>query len=207
MTKKKLPKNNRKLYKDTFCFPKNFLECCNKLNVYKYIQFAILWIISKINKQKSKNMYVRVSHHKYKFLKMVFLILFYNTFWSIKCGEYKIFGLLLHHGQGGGHQEDPPQVPQPEVFTMFWRAQKCYFWTYLWSPEDFFLAALSSSRSLVVHWSVGPLSVGHSCEKWPLECWRVIKTYLPTYLWDSSDICDSCDSSDSNDSSNKKLCD
>ena len=50
-------------------------------------------------------------------------------------------------------------------------------------------------------------------KKWPLEYWKVIKTYLPTYLGDSSDsseTCDSfdsCDSSDSSDSSKKNLCD
>ena len=41
-------------------------------------------------------------------------------------------------------------------------------------------------------------------KKWPLEYCKVIKTYLPTYLWDSSDtsdICDICDSSDNSDSS------
>ena len=38
-------------------------------------------------------------------------------------------------------------------------------------------------------------------KKWPLEYRKVIKTYLPTYLWDSSDSSDSCDSSDSGDSS------
>ena len=92
-----------------------------------------------------------------------------------------------------------------------------------------FLAALSSSWSLVVRPSVGR-SVGRSVgpsvgpsvmfvKKWPLEYWKVIKTYLPTYLWDSSDssdicdICDSCDSidisdsSDSSDSSDTKCCD
>ena len=51
-------------------------------------------------------------------------------------------------------------------------------------------------------------------KKWHLEYCKVIKTYLPTHLWDSidsSDICDSfdsCDSrdsSDSNDSSDKKI--
>ena len=57
---------------------------------------------------------------------------------------------------------------------------------------------------------------------WPLEYCKVIKTYPPTYLWDSSDssdICESCDScdssdksdssdsSDSSESSNKRLCD
>ena len=43
-------------------------------------------------------------------------------------------------------------------------------------------------------------------KKWLLEYQQVIKTYLPTYLWDSSDsseISDSLDSSDSNDSSEK----
>ena len=56
-------------------------------------------------------------------------------------------------------------------------------------------------------------------KKWPLQNQKVIKTYLPTYLWESSDSsdiynsCDSCDSSDSSDisdiseSSDKKLCD
>ena len=50
-------------------------------------------------------------------------------------------------------------------------------------------------------------------KKWPLEYWKVIKTYLPTYLWDSSDSsdiydsCDGSDSSDSSDSSDKKCCD
>ena len=39
-------------------------------------------------------------------------------------------------------------------------------------------------------------------KKWPLEYQKVIKTYLPTYLWDSSDSSDSHDSSDSSDSSN-----
>ena len=40
-------------------------------------------------------------------------------------------------------------------------------------------------------------------KKWPLEYQKVIKTYLPTYLWDSSDksdICNSCDSCASSDS-------
>ena len=68
-------------------------------------------------------------------------------------------------------------------------------------------------------------SVGRSVmfvKKWPLEYQKVIKTYLPSYLWDSSDSSDSCDScdscddcdssyssysSDSSDSSNRKLCD
>ena len=53
-------------------------------------------------------------------------------------------------------------------------------------------------------------------KNWPLEYWKVIKTYLPIYLWDSSDSCDSSDSnnssengdsSDSSDSSNEKFCD
>ena len=34
-------------------------------------------------------------------------------------------------------------------------------------------------------------------KKWPLEYQKVIKTYLPTYLWDSSDSHDRSDSSDS----------
>ena len=34
-------------------------------------------------------------------------------------------------------------------------------------------------------------------KKWRLEYQKLIKTYLPTYLWDGSDISDSCDSSDS----------
>ena len=34
-------------------------------------------------------------------------------------------------------------------------------------------------------------------KKWPLEYQKVVKTYLPTYLCDSSDISDSCDSYDS----------
>ena len=47
-------------------------------------------------------------------------------------------------------------------------------------------------------------------KKWPLEYQKAIKTYLPTYIWDSSDSsessdscdsCDICDSSDSSDSS------
>ena len=37
-------------------------------------------------------------------------------------------------------------------------------------------------------------------KKWILEYKKVIKTYLPTYLWDSSDSSDSCDSYDSSDS-------
>ena len=40
--------------------------------------------------------------------------------------------------------------------------------------------------------------------KWPLEYKKVIKTYLLTYLRDSSDSCDShdnCDSRDGSDSS------
>ena len=44
-------------------------------------------------------------------------------------------------------------------------------------------------------------------KKWPLEYQKVIKPYLPTYLWDSSDSsdsCDSCDSSDSSDSSDSR---
>ena len=70
-----------------------------------------------------------------------------------------------------------------------------------------FLAALSSSRSLVVGqlvgWSVGR-SVRRSVmfvKKWPLEYQKVIETYLCTYLQDSSDSSDSSYSSDSSDSS------
>ena len=59
-------------------------------------------------------------------------------------------------------------------------------------------------------------------KKWALEYQKLIETYLPTYLWDSSDIsdgsdiCDSSDysdsndysdSSDSSDSSDKQFCD
>ena len=59
--------------------------------------------------------------------------------------------------------------------------------------------------ALEVQLLVGP-SIGRSMmfvKKWPLEYQKVIKTYLPTYLCDSSDSsnssdsCDSCDSSDS----------
>ena len=55
-------------------------------------------------------------------------------------------------------------------------------------------------------WSVGP-SGGPSVmfvKNLPLEYLKVIKTYLPTYLWDRSDSCDSSDSSDSSDNSDKK---
>ena len=47
-------------------------------------------------------------------------------------------------------------------------------------------------------------------KQWPLEYQKVIKSYLPTYLWDNGDSCDSSDSSvgiDSSDSSDKKCCD
>ena len=72
-----------------------------------------------------------------------------------------------------------------------------------------FLAALSSSRRLVVCLLVGllvGLSVGQEgfVKKWLVEYQMVTKTYLPTYRWDSSDSsdsCDSCDGSDSSDSS------
>ena len=56
-----------------------------------------------------------------------------------------------------------------------------------------FLAALSSSS-----WSVRQL-VRPSVmfvKKWPLEYQKVIKTYLPTYLWGSSDRSEICDSSE-----------
>ena len=43
-------------------------------------------------------------------------------------------------------------------------------------------------------------------EKWPLEYQQVIKIYLPTYLWDSSDSSDSRGSSDSSDSSDRIYC-
>ena len=45
--------------------------------------------------------------------------------------------------------------------------------------------------------SVGPMVM--FVKKWPLEYCKVINTYLPTYLLDSSDssdISDSCNSSD-----------
>ena len=71
--------------------------------------------------------------------------------------------------------------------------------------QTVFLAAQSSSRTTVVgplvRWSVG-LLVRPSVmfvKRWPLE--YVIKIYLPTYLWDSSDSSDSWDSSNSSDSS------
>ena len=51
----------------------------------------------------------------------------------------------------------------------------------------------------LVGWSVRPLVM--FVKKWPLEYQKVIKTYLLTYLQDSSDCSDSCDSRDSNDSS------
>ena len=38
-------------------------------------------------------------------------------------------------------------------------------------------------------------------KKGPLDYQKVIKTYLPTYIWDRSVIIDSCDSSDISDSS------
>ena len=38
-------------------------------------------------------------------------------------------------------------------------------------------------------------------KKWPLEYQKLIKTYLPTYLWDSSDSSDSSESGESRDSS------
>ena len=42
-------------------------------------------------------------------------------------------------------------------------------------------------------------------KKWPLEYQKVIKTYLPTFLWDSSDSSDSGDSSDGSDSQRQQL--
>ena len=38
-------------------------------------------------------------------------------------------------------------------------------------------------------------------KKWPLEYHKVIKSYLPTYLWDSSESSESSYSSNSSDSS------
>ena len=38
-------------------------------------------------------------------------------------------------------------------------------------------------------------------KKWPLQYWTVTKTYLPSYICDSSAGSDTSDSSDSNDSS------
>ena len=61
-----------------------------------------------------------------------------------------------------------------------------------------FLAAQSSYRSLVVCPSVRCVMF---VKKWPLKYQKVIKTYLPTYLWDSSDGSDSPDSFDRSDSS------
>ena len=63
-----------------------------------------------------------------------------------------------------------------------------------------FLTAQSSSRSLVVGRSVC-LSVGRPLwKKWPLVYQMLIKSYLPSYLCDSSDSSDSGDSSDISDS-------
>ena len=59
-----------------------------------------------------------------------------------------------------------------------------------------FLAAQSSSRSLVVGWSVCP-SILDLCEKVTFRLWNgywhLPKAYLPTYLCDSSDSSDSSD--------------
>ena len=66
-----------------------------------------------------------------------------------------------------------------------------------------FLAALSSSRSLVVRPSIRP-SVRPSVtfmKKWLIEYKIVTKTYLPSDSSDSSDISDINDFSDSSDSS------
>ena len=41
-------------------------------------------------------------------------------------------------------------------------------------------------------------------KKWPLVYQNVNKTYLPTYLWDSSNSSDTSDSSDSSGSSDTK---
>ena len=49
--------------------------------------------------------------------------------------------------------------------------------------------------------SVGPLVM--FVKKWPLEYQKVIKTYIHTYLRDSSNSSDSSDSSDSSGSSDR----
>ena len=74
-----------------------------------------------------------------------------------------------------------------QIFSLFWIYRVWYF-----------LAALSSTRSLVVGWFVRP-SVGRLLmfvKKWPLEYQKLIKTYLCTYLRDSSHSSNSSDSSD-----------
>ena len=58
------------------------------------------------------------------------------------------------------------------------------------------LAAQSSSKSLVVCWSVGR-SIYHVCEKVTLKYQMVTKTDVSSNLCDSSDGSDSSDSSDS----------
>ena len=61
------------------------------------------------------------------------------------------------------------------------------------------------SVGLLVGPSVRPTTF---VKKWTLEYWKVSKTYLPTYLWNSSnssEICDSSDISDSSDSSDKNV--
>ena len=42
-------------------------------------------------------------------------------------------------------------------------------------------------------------------KKWPLEYQNVIKSYLPTYLWDSSNSSDICDCSDRFESSDSSV--
>ena len=66
---------------------------------------------------------------------------------------------------------------------------------------------MSSSWSLAVGPLVRPsVRLLMFVKKWPLEYQKVIETYLPTYLWDSSDSSDSNDSRDSSDSSDSSDC-
>ena len=65
--------------------------------------------------------------------------------------------------------------------------------------SNIFLAAQSSSRSLVVGWSAGLLET--FVKKWPLKHEMVTKTFLHSNLCDSSDCSDISNSSDTSDSS------
>ena len=90
------------------------------------------------------------------------------------------------------------------------------FYIYLlgcWSISSIyiFLAAQSSSRSLVVGVSVCLSVCRLVCwerfvKKLPLEYHMVTKTYLPTYLCDNSDNSHCSDSSDSSDSIDSSDC-